>query len=172
MKLFLLGSCICFALVVSGQNSNQLLNTPVYSIQPPQGWTVDTTKSLGAELFLFSPLENSNDKFRDNINLLIQNISAYNLGLDDYVKISEQQIQSEMVKDGVLLSSERMHKNGRDFQKMIYTMTQDVFQLKILQYAFIVNGKAYVLTFTAEASVFDNYRNLVSETMNSFTIKL
>ena len=172
MKLFLLGCCICLTLLVSGQNNNQLLNTPIYSIEAPKGWTVDTTKSLGAELFLFSPLENSNDKFRDNINLIIQNIAVYGLSLDEYVKISEQQIQSEMVKDGVLLSSERMHKNGRDFQKMIYTMTQGTFQLKILQYAYIVNGNAYVLTFTAETSVFDNYSNIVSETMNSFTIKL
>jgi hypothetical protein len=126
---------------------------------------------MGTELFLFAPLENNSDKFRENINLLIQNIAGYGLSLDAYIKISEQQIQSELVKDGVLLSSERMKKDGREFQKMVFAMTQGNLKLKILQHAFIVNGNAYVLTFTAEVDKFDYYKNIASDALNSFTIK-
>ncbi|HEX4957974.1 MAG TPA: hypothetical protein VFV46_07330 [Lacibacter sp.] len=172
MKLVFVATFLFFGLFVSAQNNNPLIETSTYSIQPPKGWTVDTSKTQGAELFLFSSLENKKDQFRENINLIVQNISSYGLSLDEYVKISEKQIQSEMLKDGVLISSERMHKDRRDFQKMIYTMSLGVFKLKILQYAFMVNGSAYVLTFTAEAATFDNYFPDAYKTMNTFTIKL
>lgn len=170
MKFFVVVCCICSGLFASAQNTSTI-NTSVYSIAPPQGWAIDTTKSMGAELFLFSPLENSDDKFRDNINLMIQNIAAYGLSLDEYVSISEKQITGEMVKDGVLISSERMNKNGREYQQMIYTMTQGTFKLKILQHAYMVNGNAFLLTFTVEATKFDSYLQTATQAMSSFTIK-
>jgi eukaryotic-like serine/threonine-protein kinase len=169
------GLLSCFfmlsSLFASAQSShNRIVSTVHFNIICPEGWTIDTSRSLGAEVFLFSPNENSNDKFRENINVLIQNTAGYGINLDEYVSITEKQIQSEIVKDGNLLSSERIKMNNSEYHKLIYTATQGKFQLKILQHLYMVKGNAYVLTYTAEADKFEQYINSISETMNSFTI--
>jgi PsbP len=160
-----------YSLFSSAQSSqNRIVSTAHYNIICPEGWTIDTSKLLGAEVFLFSAFENSNDKFRENINVLIQNTAAYGINLDEYVSITEKQIKGEMVKDGQVLISERIKTDNREYHKLVYTMTQGNFQLKILQHLYMVKGNAHVLTYTAEADKFEQYTNSISETMNSFTI--
>jgi hypothetical protein len=46
-----------------------------YKLQYPASWTLDTSKSIGPAKFFFSPLENAEDKFRENVNVLIQDLS-------------------------------------------------------------------------------------------------
>ena len=72
------------------------INESTYSIQYPDNWELNTEKSMGTSFIIFSEQTSSEDKFRENINLIIQNLEGYNLNLDDYVAISEEQI-SKMV---------------------------------------------------------------------------
>ena len=60
-----------------------------YSISYPDTWSIDTSKQMGTELIIFSPLENESDKFRENVNVIIQDLKGQSIGLDDYAKISE-----------------------------------------------------------------------------------
>ena len=53
-----------------------------YNIQYPKTWKLDTSKSMGVDLFIFSPLENETDKFRENVNILIQDLRGQNIDLE------------------------------------------------------------------------------------------
>ncbi|MBK7681894.1 MAG: hypothetical protein IPJ26_05200 [Bacteroidetes bacterium] len=40
---------------------------------------------MGTSFIIFSPLENDEDKFKENVNLLMQDLTGQNIDLDKYV---------------------------------------------------------------------------------------
>lgn len=145
------------------------INESTYSIQYPDNWELNTEKSMGTSFIIFSEQTSSEDKFRENINLIIQNLEGYNLNLDDYVAISEEQI-SKMVTNGKIIDSKRSNKNNTEFQKVIFTGKQGLFQLKFVQYYFIKDEKAYVLTFTCEEIQYEKYIFITDQILDSFLL--
>ena len=146
------------------------INESTYSIQYPDNWELNTEKSMGTSFIIFSEQTSSEDKFRENINLIIQNLEGYNLNLDDYVAISEEQI-SKMVTNGKIIDSKRSNKNNTEFQKVIFTGKQGLFQLKFVQYYFVKDEKAYVLTFTCEEIQYEKYSLISDQILESFLFK-
>ena len=145
------------------------INESTYSIQYPDNWELNTEKSMGTSFIIFSEQTSSEDKFRENINLIIQNLEGYNLNLDDYVAISEEQI-SKMVTNGIIFESKRLNTNNTEFQKVIFTGKQGIFQLKFVQYYFIKDEKAYVLTFTCEEIQYEKYIFITDQILDSFLL--
>jgi hypothetical protein len=138
-------------------------------VKYPSGWTLDTSGTMNSKWIVFSPLANDSDKFRENVNLIIQNLQAHDLNLDQYTQISESQIK-QLFTDGKLIESTKQKNSNGDYQKVIFTATQGIFSLKFEQYYFIKNGNAYVLTFTTQADAFDAYRVAGEQVLNSFTL--
>ena len=50
---------------------------------------------------------------------MIQDLSGLTINLDNYVKISEEQIKT-LITAGQLIESKRMGANSREFQRIIY----------------------------------------------------
>lgn len=141
-----------------------------YEIQHPSDWSLDTTRNLGPAFFLFTQVADDKDGFRENVNLLIQDLTGYNMNLDQFVEISENQIET-MITDGKILNNDRKRENDRDFHRLIYSGKQGDFDLKFLQYYFILDEKAYVLTLTCELDQFENYQEVGEKILSSFRIR-
>ena len=172
MKKYLYFIILVLSLNSFGQikeTSWKTINDNTYSIQYPDNWELNTEKSMGTSFILFTEQTSSEDKFRENINLIIQNLEGYNLNLDDYVAISEEQI-SKMVTNGKIIDSKRSNKNNTEFQKVIFTGKQGLFQLKFVQYYFIKDEKAYVLTFTCEEIQYEKYIFITDQILDSFLL--
>jgi hypothetical protein len=146
------------------------IDESTYSIQYPDNWELNTDKSMGTSFVLFTQQTSSEDKFRENVNLIIQNLEGYNLNLDDYVTISEEQI-NKMVTNGKIIESKRLFKNNSEFHKVIFMGDQGIFKLKFVQYYFIKDEKAFVLTFTSEQEQFENYKIIGEKIVDSFILK-
>ena len=73
-----------------------------------------------------------------------------------------------MATDGKIFESKKIETTGKEHHRMIYEMTQGIFRLKIEQYYFIKNGKAYVITFTAESAKFDAFKKQGEQVLDSF----
>lgn len=152
MKKYLYFTSLVLSLNSFGQNKEtswKTINDNTYSIQYPDNWELNISETMGTSFILLSQQTSSEDKFRENINLSIQNLEGYNLNLDAYVAISEEQIL-KMVTNGIIIESKRLNTNNTEFQKIIFTGKQGLFQLKFVQYYFVKDEKAYVLTFTCE----------------------
>lgn len=141
-----------------------------YEVKYPENWDVDRRGLMGTSFILFSPVIGKNDQFRENVNLLIQDLTAYNLSLDQYVEISENQVKT-MITNSNLILSERLKENGLEFHKVIYTGEQGVFNLKFEQYFWLIANEAYILTLTCEVDEFDNYQTLGETILKGFRIK-
>lgn len=146
------------------------LNEDKYAIKHPSAWEVNKSGQMGTSFILFSPLSNESDKFKENVNLLIQDLKGYNLSLDQYVEISEGQIKT-IVTEGKIISSDRIKKDEREYQRMIYTGKQGIFDLKFEQYYWVIDNQAFVLTLTGEEDEFEGYQEIGEKILNSFEIK-
>jgi len=140
-----------------------------YSINYPDNWELSKAGQMGTSFILFSPLSSKQDKFKENINLLIQDLTGHDLDLDKYVEISEGQIKT-MVTDGELIESKRITTGNLSHHKVIYTGRQGIFNLKFEQYFWVVGEKAIILTLTCEESQFDNYQLTGEKILNSFNL--
>ncbi len=148
----------------------KIFDQPSYSILYPATWELDKSGKMGTSFILFAALESGQDKFRENVNLLIQDLTGKNIDLDKYTEISEGQIKT-MVTNSTLIESKRLRNNTTEYHKIIYTGDQGTFHLKFEQYYMVIDNKAYVLTFTCEQNKFVDYRENAEKILNSFKLK-
>lgn len=140
-----------------------------FEIQYPETWEPNTSKSMGTEIILFSPLENAEDKFRENVNVLIQDLTGQNIDLKKYKQITDEQL-AEMATHPEVDESLVLKEGDKEFYKVTYSMTHSNIRLKITSYCFISNDKAYLATFSSEFHKYDEYQQVGLEILNSFSI--
>ena len=141
-----------------------------YTIQYPPEWELNQSGLMGSSFILFQPLESSDDLFRENVNLLIQDVSGYHLDLDQYAEISENQVTT-MITNSTLIESKRIKTGPEEYHRMIYTGDQGTYHLKFVQYYWIKEEKAIVLTFTCEQDKYEVNKEIGNTIMNSFAFK-
>lgn len=148
----------------------KLLENSNFSIQYPDSFELNTSGEMGLTFILLSRQTSHLDLFRENINLIIQDLTNQNINLDKFVEISEEQIKT-MINNSTIVENKRIKTADSEFHKKIFTGNQGQFNLKFVQYYWIVNQKAYVLTLTCEQNQFDNYIEIGERIMNNFKIK-
>lgn len=152
-------------------NSNwKTFDQPYYSIQYPSSWNLNQNGQMGTSFIILSPKESEQDKFSENVNLIIQDLTGKDIDLDKYTKISEEQVKT-LLTNSVIIESKSFKKDNAEYRKFIYTADQGIFHLKTEQYYWVVKEKAYVLTFTSEQNKYVDYVEIGEKIMNSFIIK-
>ncbi|MES2555021.1 MAG: PsbP-related protein [Bacteroidota bacterium] len=146
------------------------IETEEYSLQHPKEWKQEKQQQMGTEFMLMTSRTSALDEFKENINLVVQDISNTNLDLEKYTAISEEQIMEGM-ENAEMISSERTKKHGETAQQIIYTASYGKRKLKFEQYYWIKNSKAFILTMTCEADQFDTYKKVGEEILESFRLK-
>lgn len=170
MKLFWIFFLFNSITIIGQSNSWKSIIDSNYTIEYPNDWKLNNSGQLSTKFILYSPLTTDKDKFRENINLIVQDLTGYNMTLDKYVEISKNQI-SMMITYGNIISNERVKKDKREYHKIIYSGKQGVFDLQFEQYFWVIENNAYVLSLTCEKSEFENYRSIGEKILNSFNIK-
>lgn len=141
--------------------------TEHYLIDHPISWRIDTSGKMGIELFIFSPPDSANDKFRENINVVSSGVEGLDISLDTFVTVSQKQIET-MATDCIILES-ALHKSGdKIFHKLDFTAKQGVFHLRFVQYYFAKSKRVYTVTLTTELKNFDYYKLDGIKIMDSF----
>ena len=138
-----------------------------FKIHYPESWKLDTSKAWGSEVIIFSPLENEEDKFSENVNFLIQNLEGQNISLESYKTLTEQQIAT-LATDGKIIESDLVTSGKEPFFRITYSMTQGIYKLKITSLCFIHHDHAYLITFSAETDHYDHYIATGAQILNFF----
>jgi len=166
---FLLLLAVLVNTQVNAQTRWKTISQDAFSIKCPGDWTADTSKKMGADVFMYNK-EDMNDGFAENINVLVQDLSAYDLDLDAYTELSEEQIKT-MVVGAKIMSSERITSGAFPYHKIIYVGKQNDVLLKFLQHYYVKDKKAYVLTLTCVENQFDKYQSIGNAIFKSFQFK-
>jgi PsbP-like protein len=141
-----------------------------YALQYPTDWEVNNSGAMGTSFILFAPLESEQDKFKENVNLIVQDLKGMAIDLDKYTEISEGQVKTMLTKS-VIIESKRIKNDSSEYHKLSYTAEQGVFKLSFIQYYWLVKEKAYILTFTAEQDKFTTFKETGEKILNSFIFK-
>ena len=128
---------------------------------------------------MFSPLVSKSEKFRTNINLIIQDLGGFDIdsrtiiNLKEYTERSIVEIKNKNTKSGgKIISSDLINVNGISHQKVIYTgVSKEGLKLQYEQYYWVEKNKAYVLTLTCQEYKFIDYQATGEKIFDSFIIK-
>jgi hypothetical protein len=151
-------------------NDWKTFDQAAYTIQYPSTWELNQSEQMGTSFILFSPLESEKDQFKENVNLLIQDLAGYHVDLNEYTEITEGQIKT-MVTNANLSESVRVKNDKGEYHKLIYSGDQGVFHLTYEQYYWVMNDKAFILTFTSEQNKFVQMADTGEKILNSFKLK-
>ena len=140
-----------------------------FSIQYPKDWELNQRGQMGTSFILFSAMENDQDQFRENVNLIVQDLRGRSVDLDAFTELSEEQIKS-MMTNCTMYESKRIKQGNKKYHKLIYSADQGAFSLKFEQRYWIENDKAYILTLTCEESKFSSFKEVGEKILNSFSL--
>jgi serine/threonine-protein kinase len=161
MSKWLLG----FALVLSIQGSltyvDKLNN---FSMDYPRDWKELSTPNGVAFL---RPKEDTTDKFQENVNLLIQDLSDQPMTLEQFNAYNKKQL-NDNIGASANLSIQPATLAGQNAEIAYWNMTYQGIPLKIEQYWFVKGKKAYVFTYTAQPAKFIKYENIAIRLIKSF----
>lgn len=182
-----LSSCFLWGQIITAQ----AISTPVvisnwktlsqsnYSIRYPENWELQQNKDIESGVlentvtYLFavlSPLESPADKFRENVNLVVEDFNGKKVEAEEYYALSQRQIQSQM-KNCKIIETRSLEKGSQKYHKLIWTWDYETFNLKVEQYVWISAGKAYILTFSSEQNKFAQFQKIGENILNTFTLK-
>lgn len=179
LLLMILSPVLAFSQQTVVKKSKTIISTNInwwkfekdnYSILHPQDWTIDTSGTMGSSFILFAPIENEEDKFKENVNLLVQDLQGKNFTMEQYISLSEKQIKS-MINNSSILESKTIKNDSAQYHKILFTGEQGTYKLGFEQHYYLMNGKSYVLTFSYERSKAEQYRRMGELMLSSFRLK-
>jgi eukaryotic-like serine/threonine-protein kinase len=139
-----------------------------YAVKYPQGWELNLDKDVLS--FLAAP-ESDSDRFRENVNILIKDLSAEPTTMADYTRITKEWIASSK---GELLLEKEIALAGNPATEVVYILPKGVIdpdlELMFHQVWIIKNEKAYLLTFCAEPDKYEQYEKEGAEIFKSFVL--
>jgi hypothetical protein len=126
-----------------------------FALEHPEAWDIVERERLNTILFVV-PGTGVEGEFRANLNVGVQeaappldSLGAYT---DAFLDAAPDQID-----DFELLSSEPALLDGRPAHRVVYTGSQTGLPLKWLQVWALDAGRAYIVTYTAEPTIFDRH---------------
>jgi len=161
---------LCFNAILFGQKTDwKQIESETYKIDFPSDWTSNEDGFMGTEFFLFAPVMSKKDDMQENLSFIKQNIGSDEMTLDEYVELSENQI-NEMIEKSKILASNRIKQDSLAFHELIYHGKQNKSKLTFWQVFTIIEDDAYILTFTAGKKDFKKYKKDVEKIMASFEL--
>jgi eukaryotic-like serine/threonine-protein kinase len=138
----------------------------------PSGWEKQEQSGQAGFMVMFlSPLENPSDRFRENVNLIVEAIP----GPFSLEQIVAGTVQSIMQQAPVTFLQEPTPTTigGVPGYQVSYTgpLPAEGMGGKWMQIFFIKNGKAFTFTYTAEATKFDRFLPTVQQIIASLEVK-
>jgi hypothetical protein len=164
LVVFVFFTRLCAAQIDTSWSTFQSNN---YKVSFPKTWRLDTSKAMGTEFYIFSPTEDEKDNFRENCNLIIQNLNDKNITLEKYKTISERQIKTVVAEPKLFYSSIKKTGNTK-YYKIAYQMKQGKYKLMVTSLCFINNNLAYLISFTSEVAKYNLYKRNEKEILASF----
>lgn len=156
-----------YAQVASVASTWKTYNENGVHIEYPGNWEFNDGEVAGTKFIIMSPAESESDDFQENVNLLVQDISSYNLDLEGYGELTKTQIET-LLEDGKVFEYAKKEAKGNEFLEIGYMAKFQGAPLKWKQYLWVQDGNAYVLTFTAKQETYDEYNSDATQILDSF----
>lgn len=123
----------------------------------------------GSQVAFLAPPEGTSDAFRENVNVVVQVLPEASLTLDLYTKLSLEQAPT-IITGFRLLDQGSTTLSGAPAHEVHYRGKQGIFRLEWGQVWTVEDGKAYVLTYTAERKRYEADRATAEAMFETFRL--
>jgi len=137
-----------------------------YSLVAPVGWELDTTGKMNTAMILFTPADSTNDYFKENVNLMVDDVTGKNLNIDAYMDQSVGLIQ-KFITD--LEDFEARKENGEYW--LTYKGRQGTLKAYYYQRLMMKGQMAYILTYTSIDGKPSQSHSIAQEIIQRFTLR-
>jgi len=147
---------------------------PEFTFFYPNTWQLQTTSDNPFIAFqLYAGSDHYSDDFRENVNLMVDDIPVPGYNLDNFVeeKIYEIESISDYISGSSLLLEESVILNGHKAHRIISTGRIDPHYLKFEQYLWVENRRTFEMTLTCEVLVFSKYMPVWRDMAERFVLK-
>jgi|SRR6478609_4815138 len=135
-----------------------------YSISYPASWSVyDSELSIK----ILSPLEYSNDTFKENVSVKEEALSEKKANLDDFSEKSEK-VLSKSIEHLVIISHQRLKDQYGEYHEVVFVGDAKDLRGKWIQHYRIKNNIAYIITLTCREKTFNKYKETGLKILTSF----
>lgn len=139
-------------------------STNTYTVTYPASWQ---PKVIEGAQFWRSPMEDKHDIFRENVNLVLQDMPTPPITLKEYTDLSREQING-MGGVGKVLSERKVDLNGLEAMEMVCDFTFEGSATKVKNIFFIKGKHVYLFTYTGLPETFEQYEAAADKLMWSF----
>lgn len=154
---------ICFS--CQGQFKNNELIDDDFTVSYPSDLILDRSGQDNTRFILKTDIDSDKDVFIENVNLAVKPSVINNF--DSFVNQTINEV-NEIAKN---LEYIKPSKNGLDYLKLKFELTQNNISLTFVQHYYYHNKNIYVLTFSSETSNYSKYLDKFEIVMSSFTLK-
>jgi hypothetical protein len=133
-----------------------------FTLQAPPGWLVDTSGIQRTRVILFHPLMDR--AFRANVTVVVEPVRG--LTREDYLLLCR--LQLKQLLNGATLSFDGPAEQPIGGHWFEYSISGPALPLAVRQLICVVGGKAYVVSATAPADIFQVYRQQFETILASF----
>lgn len=147
------------------------LKRSTYSIAIDKTMRIDTAGTSMADLIAFFPLQSETDKFGENLNVVMEPTNGVDVTLDEYVRLSVEQLKQYFTNMTVTENKTITTTHGQQYHKLMYTASMNGYDLQFEQRYISTADYTYVLTFTAEQSQYNSYKERGGKILDSFKLK-
>lgn len=142
--------------------------TGTFTIQAPEGWTkVDTSMGGLQAVLLKSDIEGATDIFMENINVVTEKATGYDL--DKYYDANLSTISTQM-PGYTKISSANVTINGQEARHLAYSHNYTGTPIDVETYFFVKDGIGYVITCSTEKGKLDKWKPAFDKVVNTFSI--
>lgn len=140
-----------------------------FEMDYPKDWTMEAEDGVLVASFV-SPYLDDFDYFAENLNVTTEDISWYGpMTLQEYADVFVEQIKLALPEYEVVEMRDEMM--GSNPAMSIYgSYIVDDFDTQIWSTFTLVNGTAYVITFTCDSLTCSDYQNIREHVTQSFTV--
>jgi serine/threonine-protein kinase len=125
----------------------------------------------GVVVVFHSPLESTEDRYNDNVNVIVEDVSGHSgMTADAYAESGLAKLPAALA-DFRLVGSRSETLSGRPARVIEYTGRKGEFRLHFLQAVTVAGGNAYLITYAAEETSYAKYLPVARRIMASMAIK-
>jgi len=141
-----------------------------FSIKYPATWSYEENKNDTVVLF-YSPQENDLDYFKENVNVVVQDISKNPKNIKDYSKRAIEQMEAVFKENMIIIESEPIFFADRSGYKLVFVGKGPETDLQYKSVWTIDGLKAYQVTYTSLVTQYERYISKVQRMLRSFRIE-
>jgi len=136
-----------------------------FSIRLPSSWEKQENV-MGTDLIVVSPAEGPEDSFRENFNVLVENLKA-DMTLDQYYQAGIP-VFERYTKEFAQHEHGYTALDGEKARWDVVSHKMGPLRIKVLLYTMIRQGRGYLITFSAADDRFGQYKDMFCKIAESF----